>query len=151
MAAERFLAYDAENYYKKRDWLLGEGRCGGKAKGLAFAHTVLFESDLVKKVELPALSHVVSTEIFEDFLNANGLSDLYDVEDWAVVRERFAGGVFSEALKRDLERMLRDFESLENPPLVIRSSALMEDSVDLAFAGKYDSFFSAKLAANLIW
>lgn len=145
MTAGRFLAYDAENYYRQRGWLLGLGKCGGKAKGLAFAHTVLFESELVKKVELPALSHVISTEIFEDFLNANGLSDLYDEEDWDVTRERFSRGVFSDALKRDLVRMLRDFEVLGNPPLVVRSSSLMEDSVDLAFAGKYDSFFSANV------
>lgn len=145
MSVEGFLAYEAEDYYRKRGWLLGQGKCGGKAKGLAYAHTVLFESNLVNKVDLPLLSHIVSTEVFEDFLHSNGLDDLYDEEDWKNVQSRFETATFSDALKSDLERILLDFEIIGNPPLVIRSSSLMEDSVDLAFAGKYDSFFSANI------
>jgi hypothetical protein len=150
MSVENFLSYGAEDYYKQRGWLLGEGKCGGKAKGLAYAHTILLNSDLREKVELPLLSHIVSTEVFEDFLHSNGMEDIYDEEDWEEVQYRFAAAPFSSALKLDMERILRDFESIGNPPLVIRSSSLMEDSVDLAFAGKYDSFFSANIS-GLDW
>ena len=150
MSVEKFLAYEAEEYYRKRGWLLGSGKCGGKAKGLAYADTVLRESDLAAKVNLPALSHIVSTEVFEDFLNANGLDDLYDEEDWESIQSRIKLAPFSDAFKTDLERILRDFEPIKNPPLVVRSSSLMEDSVDLAFAGKYDSFFSANIR-NMEW
>ncbi len=145
MPLERFLTYDAEEYYRKRSWLLGSGKCGGKAKGLAFAHDVISESELLNKVELPAISHIVSTEVFEDFLSSNGLDDLYDEENWETVKSRFEKGCFSDGLRQDLEAILKSFESLKNPPLVVRSSSLMEDSVDLAFAGKYDSFFSANI------
>jgi hypothetical protein len=145
VSVEKFLSYEAEDFYKKRGWLLGEGKCGGKAKGLAYAHSVLSESNLAEKVVLPALSHVVSTEIFEDFLHSNGLDDLYEEENWESVQTRLKNAPFSEGLKADLERILQEFDPLGNPPLVIRSSSLMEDSVDLAFAGKYDSFFSANI------
>jgi hypothetical protein len=150
MSVEGFLDYEAEDYYRDRGWLLGDGKCGGKAKGLAYAHKVLLESDLQWKVDLPLLSHVVSSEIFEDFLHANDLDDLYDEEDWEKARSRFMVAPFSQVVKVDLERILRDFEAIGNPPLVIRSSSLMEDSVDLAFAGKYDSFFSANIR-NMEW
>jgi hypothetical protein len=145
MSMKDFEDYEAEDYYRDRGWLLGSGKCGGKAKGLAYAHTVLLKSELQWKVDLPLLSHVVSSEIFEDFLHTNGLDDLYDEENWEKVQLRFAAAHFSETLKLDLERILRDFEVIGNPPLVIRSSSLMEDSVALAFAGKYDSFFSANI------
>ncbi len=92
MPLERFLTYDAEEYYRKRSWLLGSGKCGGKAKGLAFAHDVISESELLNKVELPAISHIVSTEVFEDFLSSNGLDDLYDEENWETVKSRFEKG-----------------------------------------------------------
>ncbi|MDR1979491.1 MAG: PEP/pyruvate-binding domain-containing protein [Synergistaceae bacterium] len=150
MSVEGFLDYEAEDYYRDRGWLLGKGKCGGKAKGLAYAHTVLLESDLQWKVDLPLLSHVVSSEVFEDFLHANGLEDLYDEENWETAQSRLGAASFSEALKADLERILKDFETFGNPPLVIRSSSLMEDSVDLAFAGKYDSFFSANIR-DMAW
>ncbi|MDR2523808.1 MAG: PEP/pyruvate-binding domain-containing protein [Synergistaceae bacterium] len=145
MSTEQFLNHEAEAYYRERGWLLGSGKCGGKAKGLAYAHTVLLESALREKVDLPLINHVVSTEIFEDFLHVNGLEYLYDEENWEDVRGRFMAAPFSQTLKADLERILLDFETIGNPPLVIRSSSLMEDSVDLAFAGKYDSFFSANV------
>ena len=145
MTMKDFLNYEAEEYYRSRGWLLGSGKCGGKAKGLAFANMALLDSEFSRKVCLPLLSHVLSSEIFEDFLCHNGLDDLYDEEDWDSVQSRFSGGSFSAALKIDLERILLDFEKIGNPPLVIRSSSLMEDSVDLAFAGKYDSFFSANI------
>ncbi|MDR2174919.1 MAG: PEP/pyruvate-binding domain-containing protein [Synergistaceae bacterium] len=150
MTVENFLNYKPEDYYRRRGWLLGDGKCGGKAKGLAYAHTVLLDSDLKDKVELPFLSHIVSTEVFEDFLRSNGLEGLYDEEDWEQVQRRVAAASFSDAMKSDLDRILENFEHIGSPPLVVRSSSLMEDSVDLAFAGKYDSFFSANIR-DLDW
>jgi len=145
MAVEDFLNHEAEEYYRKNGWLLGSGYCGGKAKGLAFADKVLAESELAGKVALPQLSYVLSSEIFEDHLHQNRMEDLCVEEDWDNVQARFAASSFSSALKADMERILLDFEKIDNPPLVIRSSSMMEDSVDLAFAGKYDSFFSANI------
>lgn len=145
MSVEKFLEYGAETYYKEKGWLLGNGKCGGKAKGLAYAHSILLNSDLKGKVELPALSHIISTEVFEDFIDRNKLQDLYEEEDWEKVQARIRSAPFSEALKSDLIKILCDFETIGNPPLVIRSSSLMEDSVDLAFAGKYDSVFSGNI------
>ena len=150
MSVEGFLDYEAEDYYRDRGWLLGDGKCGGKAKVLAYAHKVLLESSLQWKVDLPLLSHVVSTEVFEDFLHKNALDGLYDEDNWERVQARLKAAPFSQDLKADLERVLKDFETIGNPPLVIRSSSLMEDSVDLAFAGKYDSFFSANIR-NMEW
>jgi len=145
MTAEDFLNFEGEEYYRSRGWLLGSGKCGGKAKGLAFVNKVLSDCKLSGKVDLPLMSYVLSSEIFEDYLQQNKLEDLCDEEDWNIVQSRFNKGIFPANLKTDMERILRDFETIGNPPLVIRSSSLMEDSIDLAFAGKYDSFFSANI------
>ncbi|MDR1740862.1 MAG: PEP/pyruvate-binding domain-containing protein [Synergistaceae bacterium] len=148
MSGQRFIDYQAEDFYRQKGWLLGGGKCGGKAKGLAYAGQALKSSALSEKVKMPLISHVVSTEVFEDFLDRNGLSGIYDDDDWENVKARMATGRFSDALKADLSRILRDFEPIGSPPLVVRSSSLMEDSVDLAFAGKYDSFFSANVGGQ---
>ena len=135
-----FVRFDPEPVYRQRGWLIGEGRCGGKAKGLAFALSSLEGSALEGQVRLPDFTYVLSTEVFGDHLASSGLEDLYDEEDWETVQRRMNQAPLSPALREDLARIL---EEAGDCPLAVRSSSLLEDSLSLSFAGKYDTRFSA--------
>ena len=139
MNPSTFVRFDPEPVYRQRGWLIGEGRCGGKAKGLAFALSSLEGSALGEQIRLPDFTYVLTTEVFGDFLVSSGLEDLYDEEDWESVRPRIDGAPLSPALREDLERIL---EEAGDVPLAIRSSSLLEDSLSLSFAGKYETCFS---------
>ena len=36
-----YRSFDPAPFYEERGWLIGDGRIGGKAKGLSFAHHIL--------------------------------------------------------------------------------------------------------------
>lgn len=139
---KNYDSFEAESYYREAGNLIGAGYCGGKAKGLAYAVTALKGSPLEERVKLPDLSIVLSTEIFDDYINDRGLSDLYDDEDWKRVKETIDDTPLTEPIVREIEKIIDRFDEIGAPPLAIRSSSLLEDSVALAFAGKYHTSFS---------
>ena len=138
-----YESFRAEDYLRRKDAMVGAGRCGGKAKGLAYASCVLADSPLGEIISFPDLSIVLSTEMFDDFTARNGLDSIRDEED----RERASEAVsilpFAPPMKFELERILDRFDELGSPPLAVRSSSLLEDSLSLAFAGKYETCFSS--------
>ena len=136
-------AFRGESYYREGGNLVGSGSCGGKAKGLAYAAAALADSPLAAEVSLPDLTVVLSTEVFEDYLSRRGLLALYDDEDWDRVQAVVESTPLTGGMRLELERILDRFEQLGSPPLAIRSSSLLEDSVALAFAGKYHTYFAA--------
>ena len=137
-----YEAFQAEQFYRDAGNLVGTGRVGGKAKGLAYASTVLAGSPLEGTIHFPDLTVVLSTEIFDTYIDKRGLSDLYDDDDWTRVRETVEDTPLTDAIVRELGQVLDRFDELGAPPLAIRSSSLLEDSVALAFAGKYHTNFS---------
>ena len=137
-----FSRFDAESVYAEKGWLIGKGPVGGKAKGLAFAFYALQGSPLENAVSLPPSTIVVGTEIFRDFVQDNKLDWVCSEPDIARIEVAFATGSLRESFRADLRRAL---EKLGDRPLAIRSSSLLEDSVRLSFAGKYDTCFSANV------
>ncbi|NLI95276.1 MAG: pyruvate, phosphate dikinase [Synergistaceae bacterium] len=135
-----FSRFDAESVYAERGWLIGKGPVGGKAKGLAFAYFALKDSPLQEAVSLPPSTLVVSTEIFRDFIQDNRMEWVYSEPDTDRIDLAFSKGRLRESFLADLARSM---ETLGDRPLAIRSSSLLEDSVRLSFAGKYDTCFSA--------
>lgn len=134
--------FKAENFYRDSGTLLGTGRCGGKAKGLAYAHAALLDSPLEGRVRFPDLTMVLSTEVFDDYIESRGLTRLYDDDNWKRVKETIEETPLTEPIRREIDAVLARFDELDAPPLAIRSSSLLEDSVALAFAGKYHTCFS---------
>ena len=123
---------------------IGSGSLGGKGRGLAFMDHVLKDSDLRHKypgiiVSIPR-SVVVSTEVFQDFLDRNELHDrfLFEQSDEEILA-RFVAGTFSEERIADFEAVLR----VNRRPLAIRSSSLLEDSNSQPFAGVYNTYILA--------
>jgi len=140
-----FSRFDAESVYAERGWLIGKGPVGGKAKGLAFAFFALKDSPLEEAVNLPPATLVVSTEIFLDFIRDNRMEWVYSEPDINRINLAFSRGRLRESFRADLARAM---ETLGDRPLAIRSSSLLEDSVQLSFAGKYDTCFSANTGSQ---
>lgn len=139
---DNYDAFRGEGFYRDRNALIGTGRCGGKAKGLAYAHDALAASPLEERVGFPDLTMVFSTEVFNDYIDGQGLAELYEDDDWERVQRTIEATPFSDGTLREIGRVLDRFDEIGSPPLAIRSSSLFEDSISLAFAGKYETCFS---------
>ncbi|HPR64826.1 MAG TPA: PEP/pyruvate-binding domain-containing protein [Thermoanaerobaculia bacterium] len=119
---------------------IGEGELGGKAHGLAQIKDFIFEHfsrkpfpDIV--VDVPRLT-VITTRYFDLFMEQNRLYDLAltDLPD-----ERMAHHFLKAALPPDLLGDLRALTENLHVPLAVRSSSLLEDSLDCPFAGVYET------------
>ena len=43
-----YRSFDPVPFYEERGWLIGDGRIGGKSKGLSFAHHILEKNGLLE-------------------------------------------------------------------------------------------------------
>lgn len=134
--------FDGRPSYVSRNWLIGNGSIGGKAKGLAFAFEHLQESELMGEVVLPSTTFVVTTEPYHDFLNDNKMDWIHGEPDLEKIILAFSQGHLRESFIKDLDKIL---QTLHDTPLAIRSSSLLEDSHLLSFAGKYFTTFAANV------
>jgi len=120
---------------------IGEGSIGGKARGLAFIDLLLKQNKFHHKypgvfITIPR-TVVISTEIFDEFMESNNLYDiaLSNTEDEEILKH-FIKSSLPLALLQDLEKYL----SVVERPIAIRSSSLLEDSHYQPFAGIYSTF-----------
>ncbi len=133
--AERF---DVDTHFFK----IGNGSLGGKARGLAFASTLLHgDQTLAEKypgvrIFIPR-SLVITTEGFETFVETNGLKSLAksDLPDSAIA-VRFLEAEFPAVLTGQLKAYLAQVKY----PLAVRSSGLLEDAQFMAYAGLYKTY-----------
>ena len=129
--------YDASGDFYR----IGGGSLGGKARGLAFVRTLLGDAGLEEgfpgvSVCVPA-AVVLATDVFDEFLDTNGLRDLaMDLEDEAEIEERFLAAELPEEARLDLAALLERVRE----PLAVRSSSLLEDSRYQPFSGVYETF-----------
>ncbi|MCL2684028.1 MAG: PEP/pyruvate-binding domain-containing protein, partial [Synergistaceae bacterium] len=143
-----YESFRAEDYLRQKKAIIGAGRCGGKAKGLAYAKCALAGSPLNEVIDFPDLSIVLTTELFDEYIAGNGLDPMHDEEDWDRARDVVFGSPLPPPIKLELELILDRFGELGSPPLAIRSSSLLEDSMSLAFAGKYETCFSSNTGSH---
>lgn len=117
---------------------IGEGSMGGKARGLAFMDKILasnFSPTTFPEVEVGIpRALILSTEIFEDFLQRNRLLK-FALEEKSDIR--IAGAFLGAELSPTLVGDLRHFILEERFPLAVRSSSLLEDALYQPFAGIY--------------
>ena len=130
-------------FYRERGWLIGSGRVGGKGKGLAFAHHILEKNGLLERVQLPEYNFVITTSVFEEFMEQNNLWErLLNLREHSDSPELYR--ICSEAkLPASLDEPLEKILDLIETPLSVRSSSILEDDVNLSFAGKYATRFTA--------
>jgi CheY-like chemotaxis protein len=129
--------FDEESPFVK----IGKGSIGGKARGLAFVNFLLSQTDLAGRVEgaritVPHTS-VIATDVFDYFLEHNGLSAF-------LRQERSHEELETAFLKAELPGyVLEDLRTLVDRihgPLAVRSSSLLEDSRSQPFAGVYKTY-----------
>ncbi|MCK4836811.1 MAG: phosphoenolpyruvate synthase, partial [Candidatus Aminicenantes bacterium] len=119
---------------------MGKGELGGKAHGLAKIKNYLesFSSEHpVDEVEIgiPPLT-VITTSFFDQFMEMN---HLYDIVGLEMSDEKLAHHFQKAELPPLLNGDLRSLISKANTPLAIRSSCLLEDSLESPFAGVYQT------------
>ena len=121
---EYYKSFDPYPYYEERGWLIGDGRIGGKAKGLSFAHFVLSKNGLTDDVHLPDYSFVITTSVFNEFMEINNfwekLENLRAHTDGPIIYKACAEARLPYALDEPLEKIL----DLIQTPLCVRSSSL---------------------------
>lgn len=124
----------------KSSAIIGAGKIGGKAGGLARIENILAgEFDVnaypAFSIGVPAY-HVVATDWFDAFMEKNRLYDiaLSDAKD-----RHLANAFLRADLPKDLVAQLRELVSEVHAPLAVRSSSLLEDALNEPFAGVYDT------------
>ena len=138
-----------EDYFRVRDHMVGTGMVGGKTCGMLLARVIIrnLAPDIDRILE-PHDSFYVGSDVFYTYIVDNGLWDLrvrQRTEDgyFALADElsdRLKFGTFSRELQ---EKFMHILEYYGQDPYIIRSSSILEDGFDNAFAGKYESVFCA--------
>ncbi|MDD7648174.1 PEP/pyruvate-binding domain-containing protein [Cloacibacillus porcorum] len=138
-----YRSFDPVPFYEERGWLIGDGRIGGKSKGLSFAHHILEKNGLLEDVHLPKYSFVITTSVFDEFMEYNNLwerlMNLRAHSDAPELYKICAAAHLPPSLDEPLEKIL----DLIEDPISVRSSSTLEDDVNLSFAGKYATRFSS--------
>ncbi len=134
------------------DHRVGRGKIGGKAAGMHLAYKILTtphpddKVDVSRHVTMPE-SYYIGADVFYDFLSTNGLSGYMNQKykpidqieaEFEGIKKGYLSGKFSPKIVEELSRILKP---LRGQPVIVRSSSLLEDRFETAFAGKYDSFF----------
>jgi hypothetical protein len=120
---------------------LSSGALGGKGRGLAFIHTLIYNFDIshyVPGINIKApRTYIIGTDEFEDFLDNNNLRDkIYSQTNYDKIKRLFVEGNLSPALEKKLRVILEKI----NKPLAVRSSGLFEDSLLQPFAGIFETY-----------
>ena len=116
---------------------------GGKA------HSLL---KLSSKFNVPK-GFVITTFAFDEFLRSSGIAEIVKSDkatnlDFRVIREKFKNSKLPETLLRSIEKRL-DENGLSEAPLVVRSSATIEDSSKASFAGRFKTVINVKGIHNI--
>ena len=128
------------------------GQLGGKGAGLFMAEKILkhagTDDELLSGIKTPETWYISSDGIL-DFVHHNRLEELLEYRyrylgeirlEYPNLIQLFKNCAFSPEMKRGLSVTL---DSIGDYPLIVRSSSLLEDSIEAAFSGKYKSLFLA--------
>nr|MBF0222036.1 phosphoenolpyruvate synthase/pyruvate phosphate dikinase [Desulfobulbaceae bacterium] len=118
---------------------IGDGSLGGKARGLAFLSSLLHSRQDIRQkfygypVKIPK-TLVITTDIFNDFVDSNMLFYLCGGRDH-IVRRQFLKAQLPEILVESLRIFLKKVFW----PLAVRSSSMFEDAQYRPYAGLYET------------
>ncbi len=128
------------------------GKLGGKSSGLFLAWHIIRQeqerSGRFQNVRIPKTWYITSDGIL-NFIHYNNLEEVFNQkyldieqvrEEYPSIIQVFKNSYFSPEFIKGLAVALDDFG---DHPLIVRSSSLLEDSMNAAFSGKYKSLFLA--------
>jgi predicted nucleotidyltransferase len=126
------------------------GKLGGKSAGLLLAAQIIGKSaetsEDLRDIRIPRTWYVASDAVLE-FLRFNNLGEVVEQKYKEVdqvrlgyphVIQSFKGCGFPPDIIQGLSMVL---DELQDRPLIVRSSSLLEDRIGAAFSGKYRSLF----------
>ena len=121
---------------------IGGGSLGGKARGLGFINTLIYNLDITNRFEGIEISVppavVLGTDVFDRFLEDNKLQEFaLRCDDDEEITQRF---LEAKKFPGDILAQLSDVLDLIREPLAVRSSTLLEDSQYHPFAGVYETY-----------
>ncbi len=128
---------------------IGDGSIGGKARGLAFANSLIKKNHIFNKykgvvITIPR-TVVLSTDIFDEFMEGN---DLYKVGLSEVDDEKILNSFIDARLPSRVYQDLYAFVSVIKNPIAVRSSSKLEDSHYQPFAGIYNTYMVPRVDDN---
>ena len=141
--------FKPEDYFRVRDHMVGTGMVGGKTCGMLLARAIIRNlAPGINAVLEPHDSFYVGSDVFYTYI--------VDNDFWGIrVRQRTEEGYFTLAgeladrlrngrFSREIEEQFTHIlEYYGQDPYIVRSSSILEDGFDNAFAGKYESVFCA--------
>lgn len=126
-----------------------QSEIGGKALGLLNARNILADIDPGEmpgiQIDIPHMV-VIGTSVFDAFLERNQLADIAFSR---VKDNRIAHAFLQASVPFEVLGDLRNFLEKWNMPLAIRSSGLLEDTMQQPFAGVYLTKMIPNNASNL--
>ena len=121
---------------------IGRGSMGGKARGLLFLASQLgaspaWESEFPQIDLVVPRALVVTTDIFDTFVDANGLQIRARTR---MADDEIAGRFLAAPLPTEVAADLEAYLTYVDQPLAVRSSSLLEDSLSRPYAGIYKTY-----------
>ena len=119
---------------------IGTGSLGGKARGLAFSHSIIKDYNFLNKfknitIRVPKVV-VISTSLFDEFMEQNNLWDFsLSKKSNKEIESKFLKSSIPISLEVSLKSILKKMKT----PLAVRSSSLLEDSQYKPLAGMYST------------
>lgn len=144
---ERYFDWDPHRDPEFRPLLCGEGSIGGKGRSLLFAIRKLRDSadPLLQRTILPR-SRYFAVSVFRRFLEGVGDLDCLRAQGNP---EALEAAFLATPLPQEVTDTLSAFLADMDDPVVVRSSSVLEDSVQHSFAGKYLSTFLSNSPSSL--
>ena len=139
----KIINFDDEIIFDEKNIVgFSGGSFGGKGRGSAFINTLIHHlnfSHFSKEINIRTpITAIIGTDEFEKFMEINKLykivfdSNLSHLE----IKEHFVNAKLSSDLLIKLERFISQIKN----PIAVRSSSLLEDSVNQPFAGVFDTY-----------
>jgi pyruvate,water dikinase len=145
--------FSVEDLVEIKSRTIGSGAIGGKAAGMLLSNRILRavchtqgRDDLRAQVREPD-SFFLGADVYFNFLLNNNLMHWLDLKHvdpaeararFPELRRQFLAGRLPHTIR---ERLTDVIDAFRASPVIVRSSSLLEDSFNMAFAGKYDSIF----------
>ncbi len=139
--------FQPADYFFVKEHMVGSGQIGGKSCGMLTARKLIENQspELYDYMEAHD-SFYIGSDVYTSYIVENGLWNLsveqHTKEGYfslsSQLREAILKGSFWPQIEQQFEHLL-DYYGQE--PIIVRSSSILEDGFDNAFAGKYDSVF----------
>ncbi|MDO4619824.1 MAG: PEP/pyruvate-binding domain-containing protein [Lachnospiraceae bacterium] len=139
--------FTPEDYFFVKEHMIGSGLIGGKACGMLTARKIIENGrpDLYERLESHD-SFYVGSDVYYTYIVENHFWDLRirqrSEEEYFSLGDEFEDKLLHGEFPKEIREQFRDLlDYYGQSPVIVRSSSILEDGFDHAFAGKYESVF----------